>query len=115
MVIRKALWLSKEPPTEAMRTLVADRLGYELLHDEQIVELVIDHDTCPSCPTAYVNGLHIVAVNHDAAGVVFMTIPPPLIRVMTDMAYFDATSEVRGPLLRCLVRWKDGVISVGVI
>ena len=115
MALRKALWLSKEPPTEAMETLVANRFSYELLHDEQIVGLVADMDTFPDSSTAFVNHLHVVATNHDATGVVFMSVPAPLISAMTDMAYFDATTEVRGPLFRCLARWKEGVIPVGVI
>ena len=115
MTLRKALWLSKEPPTEAMETLVANRFGYELLHDEQIAGLVDDIGAFPNGLTDFVNGLRGVATNHDAAGVVFMSVPAPLIATMTDMAYFDATTEVRGPLFRCLARWKEGVIPVGVI
>ena len=115
MTLRKALWLSKEPPTEAMEVLVANRFGYELLHDGQIAGLVADMETLPNGSTDFVNGLHGVATNHDAAGVVFMSVPAPLIATMTDVAYVDATTEVRIPLLRCLAKWKDGVIPVGVI
>ena len=115
MALRKALWLSKEPPTEAMEVLVANRFGYELLHDEQIAGLVEDMDTFSDGFTAFVNHLHVVAVSHDATGMVFMSVPAPLIATMTDVAYVDATTEVRIPLLRCLAKWKDGVIPVGVI
>lgn len=115
MALRKALWLSKEPPTKAMEVRVANRFGYGLLHDEQIAGLVDDLDTFPNGFTDFVNGLHGVATNHDATGVVFMSVPAPLIARMTDTAYFDATTEVRCPILRCLARWKEGVIPVGVI
>jgi len=115
MALRKALWLSKEPPTEAMETLVANRFNYELLHDEQIAGLVEDMETLPNGFTEFVKGLHGVAVSHDAMGVVFMSVPAPIIAAMTDMAYLDATTEVHIPLLRCFAWWKEGVIPVGVI
>lgn len=115
MALRKALWISKEPPTEAMEVLVANRFSYELLHDEQIAGLVEDLDTFPNGFTEFINDLHGVAVNHDAMGVVFMSVPAPIISAMTDMAYLDATTEVHIQLLRCFARWKEGVIPIGVI
>ena len=115
MALRKALWLSKEPPTEAMEVLVANRFGYELLHDEQIAGLVDELYLFPNGLTDFVNGLRGVATNHDATGVIFMSVPAPLIARMIDTAYVDATTEVRITILRCLAKWREGVIPVGVI